>query len=151
MTSALFAFLHHAAAFMVVAAVFTELVLMRAPLTANSAQSLARIDAMYGASALLLLGVGLVRVFYTEKGADYYFGNGPFLLKLSLFIAVGLLSIYPTMRFLRWRKALRQGQEPIVDEDTRRRMRMIIHLELVALFVIMLCAALMARGIGFIR
>lgn len=150
MTSALFAFLHHAAAFMIVATVFVEMVLLRAPLTASSAQSLVRMDAMYGASAGIVLIVGFVRVFQTEKGADYYFGSGPFLLKLGLFIAVGLLSIYPTLRFLRWRKALRQGQVPVVDEATRRRLRTIIHLELLALFVIMLCAALMARGIGFL-
>jgi putative membrane protein len=39
---------------------------------------------------------------------------------------------------------------PELDDGKRRRLRMFIHIELTLLFVIMLCAALMARGIGFI-
>ena len=149
-SSALFAFLHHAAAFLLVAVVMVELVLMRGELTVATARTLLRMDSMYGLCAVVLLIVGFIRVFYTEKGAAYYFHSGSFLAKLALFIAVGLLSILPTVQFLGWRKALKAGQAPTVDDATRRRVRMIIHTELTLLFLIMLCAALMARGIGFI-
>jgi putative membrane protein len=149
-SSALFAFLHHAAAFLLVAVVMVELVLMRGEITVATARTLLRMDSVYGASAVLLLIFGFVRVFYTEKGADYYFHSGPFLAKLTLFIIVGLLSIVPTVKFLGWRKTVQAGQAPAVDDATRRRIRMIIHTELTLLFLIMLCAALMARGIGFI-
>ena len=149
-SSALFAFLHHAAAFLLVAVITVELVVLRGELTLASARTLLRMDAVYGVSAMVLLAVGFVRVFYTEKGSDYYFHSGPFLVKLVLFIAVGLLSILPTMQFLGWRKALKAGQVPVLDDAMRRRVRRVIHLELTFLFIIMLCAALMARGIGFI-
>lgn len=149
-SSALFAFLHHAAAFLLVAVVTVELVLMRGELTVASARTLLRMDSVYGLCAVVLLIVGFIRVFYTEKGADYYFHSGTFLAKLGLFVVVGLLSIMPTVQFLSWRKALKAGQAPALDDATRRRMRMILHVELTLLFVIMLCAALMARGIGFI-
>ena len=149
-TSALFAFLHHAAAFLLVAVVTVELVLLRGELTVASARTLLRMDSVYGMSAVVLLIVGFIRVFYTEKGAAYYFHSGTFLAKLVLFIVVGLLSILPTVQFLGWRKALNAGQAPALDDATRRRLRMVIHLELTLLFLIMLCAALMARGIGFI-
>lgn len=149
-SSALFAFLHHAAAFLLVAVVTVELVLLRGEITVASARTLLRMDSAYGLSALVLLVVGFIRVVYTEKGADYYFHSGTFLAKLALFIVVGLLSIVPTVQFLGWRKALKTGQAPALDEAARRRIRMIIHTELTLLFLIMLCAALMARGIGFI-
>jgi putative membrane protein len=149
-SSALFAFLHHAAAFLLVAVIVVELVLLRGEITVASARTLLRMDSVYGLSAMVLLIVGFVRVVYTEKGAGYYFHSGPFLAKITLFIAVGLLSIVPTVRFLGWRKALRAGQAPAIDDAQRRRIRMIIHIELTLLFLIMLCAALMARGIGFI-
>jgi len=149
-SSALFAFLHHAAAFLLVAVVMVELVLMRGELTVATARTLLRMDSMYGLCAVVLLIVGFIRVFYTEKGAAYYFHSGSFLAKLALFIAVGLLSILPTVQFLGWRKALKAGQAPTVDDATRRRVRMIIHTELTLLLLIMLCAALMASGIGFI-
>src|SRR5262245_12754418 len=150
MTSALFAFLHHAAAFLLVAVVTVELVLMRGEINVATARTLLRMDSVYGVSAVVLLIVGFIRVFHTEKGHDYYFHSGPFLAKLALFLIVGLLSIVPTVKFLGWRKALKAGQAPALDDATRRRIRVIIHTELTLLFLIMLCAALMARGIGFI-
>ena len=144
-----FAFLHHAAAFVIVGVLTAELVLLMGELTLTSARSLVRIDAAYGIAALVLLVVGFLRVFYTEKGADYYFHSGAFIAKISLFLIVGLLSIYPTLQFLRWRKSLAQGQVPSLDAGARRKVRMLVHIELTLLFVIMLCAAMMARGVGF--
>ena len=88
------AFLHHAAAFVLVGALMTELVLLRNELTVASARSVLRMDAAYGVAAIVLLVVGLLRVFYTEKGAAYYFASGSFLTKLTLFLIVGLLSIF---------------------------------------------------------
>jgi putative membrane protein len=149
-SSALFAFLHHAAAFLLVAVVMVELVVLRMELTVSAARTLLRMDAVYGVSAVVLLIVGFVRVFSTEKGADYYFHSGPFLAKLALFIVVGAISILPTVQFLGWRKALKEGRAPQLDDGKLRRLRMFIHIELTLLFLIMLFAALMARGIGFI-
>lgn len=142
------AFLHHAAAFVLFAVLTVELVLTKHPLTPDSARSLLRMDAAFGLSALLLLVVGFARVIYTEKGFDYYLYNLPFLIKIGLFAAVGLLSVYPTLRFLGFRPVLRKGGEPALDATQRRRIRLIIHLELTLLLGIMLCAALAARGIG---
>jgi putative membrane protein len=144
------AYLHHIAAFLVAATLMVELVVLKNELTLTSARSIVRMDMVYGISATVLLVVGFVRVFYTEKGEAYYFASGTFLGKLALFIVVGLLSIYPTMKFLGWRKALREQRLPDFDAGTRRRVRMLIHLELTLIFVIILLAIMMARGIGFI-
>jgi putative membrane protein len=144
------AFIHHAAAFLVVAALMVELVVLKNELTPSSARSVLRMDTVYGIAALVLLVAGFVRVFHTEKGSAYYFDSGAFLLKLALFIVVGLLSIYPTLKFLGWRKTLREGRVPDFDPATRRRVRMLIHIELTLLFVIMLMAIMMARGIWYL-
>ena len=144
------AFIHHLAAFIVVGTLMVELVVLKGDLTPTSARSVLRMDAAYGIAALVLLVVGFLRVFYTEKGTAYYFASGSFLTKLTLFIIVGLLSIYPTMKFLSWRKALREGRAPEFDAGTRRKVRMLIHLELTLLFVIMLMAVMMARGVWYL-
>jgi putative membrane protein len=143
------AFLHHAAAFLLVAVVTVELVLVRGELTLGSARSLVRMDAAYGVAAAVILIVGLLRVFYTEKGSAYYFHSGTFLAKLALFVIVGLLSIYPTLQFLSWRKTLAAQQVPTLAADTRRRIRLVLHVELTLLFLLMLFAVMMARGIGY--
>lgn len=150
MTAALLAFLHHGAAFVIFGVLTAELLLLKGEITPASARSLLRIDAAYGMSAMTLIAVGFVRVFYTEKGAAYYFHSAPFIAKIALFATVGLLSIYPTRQFLSWRKTLREQQTPVLADDTRRSIRLILHTELTLLLVIMLCAALMARGIGYL-
>ena len=143
------AFIHHLAAFVVVGALMVELVVLRNDLTIQSARSVLRMDMAYGIAALVLLAVGFMRVFYTEKGSAYYFASGPFLVKLTLFIAVALLSIYPTLKFIGWRNALREQRVPDFDVGTRRKVRMLIHVELTLILVIILMAIMMARGIWY--
>ena len=146
--SALFAFMHHAAAFALVAALVIELVLLRTELTLSTARILQKADMALGISAGLLLTVGLIRVVYFEKGAAYYFHNAAFIGKISLFVAVALLSIYPTVVFLSWTKSLTEGRLPPAPAAQLRALRRSVHLELVGVVLILLCAALMARGIG---
>jgi putative membrane protein len=146
--SALFAFLHHVAAFSLVACLAIEFVLIRGELGLQGARRMQRVDMVFGISSGVLLLVGLLRVFYFEKGASYYFHSWPFLAKLALFLAVGLASIPPTMEFLSWSRPLRQGQAPAVSEQRRRWLRRFMHFELAGVLLILACAVLMARGVG---
>ena len=142
----MFAFLHHLCAFTLVSALAIEFTLIRQELTLASARRLVMTDMVYGIAAGALLVVGLSRVFFFEKGAEYYFHSHAFLTKLSLFIVVGLLSIIPTMEFLSWRGAVRASQVPAIDAKKLRRVTAVIHGELFAIVIILLCAAIMARG-----
>lgn len=148
--SALFAFLHHAAAFALVGALAVEFVLIRDELTLRRARALQLADATIGVSATVVLVVGFLRVSYFEKGSAYYFHSAPFLAKVGLFVLVALLSIYPTVEFLSWTKSLRQGQVPAVSPHKLRTIRALIHCELAGVVVLVLCAALMARGVGYV-
>jgi putative membrane protein len=145
-----FAFLHHVAAFTVVAALAVEFVLVRGELNLDKARMLQLTDLVFGISAGAVLVVGFLRVVYFEKGASYYFHSVPFFAKLSLFLVVGLLSIYPTIQFLSWGKSLKLGAVPVVLPARMRAIRSIIHWELMGVVLILLCAALMARGVGFV-
>lgn len=147
--SSLFAFLHHLAAFALVATLVLEFVLVRSELDARTARQLRVTDMLFGISSGLVLVVGLLRVFYFEKGAAYYFHSAPFIAKLILFLAVGLLSIYPTVVFAAWGRLLTQGQLPVLGDAQRRKLRAVMHAELVGVVLILLCAALMARGVGY--
>jgi putative membrane protein len=142
----LFAFLHHLCAFTLVSAVAIEFALIRGELTLASARRLQVTDLVLGIAAGALLVVGLLRVFFFEKGADYYFHNDAFLTKFSVFIAIGLLSIIPTVEFLSWRGALKAGRVPAISAKKLRLATAVIHGELFAIVIILLCAAIMARG-----
>jgi putative membrane protein len=146
--SALMAFLHHLAAFTVVGALAAEVVLFKPPLTIAQARRLQKADQIFGASATALLIIGLLRVIYFEKGAGYYFSNTFFLTKFTLFIVAALISIYPTVLFVSWNKALRLGEVPIVADQALQRARLCMMLEMTAIVGILLCAPFMARGLG---
>ncbi len=146
---AFMAFLHHLAAFTLVAALAVEVALFKPPLSIAQALRIQRADTIFGVAAGVLLVVGLLRVVYFEKGAGYYFANAFFLTKLTAFVAAGLISIYPTMMFLSWGKALREGTTPEMLAPQIRRVRMCLMLELTAIVVIVFCAPLMARGFGY--
>jgi putative membrane protein len=142
----LFAFLHHLCAFTLVATVAIEFTLIRQQLTLSSARRLQVTDLVLGIAAGALLVIGLLRVFFFEKGAGYYFHSHAFLTKLLLFVIIGLLSIIPTMEFLSWRGALAAGQVPVIEARKKRLVTAVIHAELLAIVIILLCAAIMARG-----
>ncbi|MGH8720871.1 MAG: DUF2214 family protein [Burkholderiales bacterium] len=147
--STLLAFLHHLAAFTLVAALAIEFMLIRGELSARSARRLQLTDMFFGLSSGVVLLVGLLRVFYFEKGASYYFQSWPFLAKLVLFLGVGLASIPPTLEFMSWRKTLKQGRVPALSDARRRQLLRLMHFELIGIVLILACAALMARGVGF--
>jgi putative membrane protein len=144
----LFAFLHHVAAFAIVSALAVEFVLIRQELSVKNARALLFADLAAGASAGAVLVVGVLRVFFFEKGPAYYFHSIPFIAKLTLFGLIALLSIYPTIQFLSWRKDLKEGRAPAVSNGTLRRIRSVLHWELAAAALLILNATLMARGIG---
>ena len=146
--STFFAFLHHAAAFSLFAALVIQHIAIADGMTLASARRLQRADMVVGVAAGLVLLAGLARVFHYEKGAAYYFHNAAFIAKLSLFLLVALLSIYPTVKFLSWRAAVKAGIVPSVAPGVLRTIRAIIHVELFGVVLILLFAAMMARGVG---
>jgi putative membrane protein len=131
-----------------VSALAVEFVLIRQTLTLETARRLMVVDGLYGVSAGLLLVVGWLRVFYFEKGYAYYFSNHAFLGKFAIFIIIALVSILPTVEFLGWRKAVRAGRVPEIAPQKLITIRRIIHWELAGIVVILLFAAMMARGIS---
>jgi putative membrane protein len=150
-SSAVMAFLHHLAAFTVVAALAVEVALFRPPLSLVEARRLVRTDAIFGAAAGAVLIIGLLRVGYFEKGPGYYWHDLFFLIKFAAFIVAALISIYPTLIFLSWGKSLKAGTAPDISAQRTQRVRLCLMLELTAIVVILLCAAMMARGFGYLR
>ncbi len=148
--AALFAFLHHVAAFTLVGAIAVEFVLIRDPITAARARQLLFTDLLVGISAVAVLVIGLFRVFWFEKGVSYYLHSIPFIAKFLLFVTVAAISLVPTVEFLSWRGAVNKGQAPVVSEQKLRSIRLVLHLELAGIAVLLLCAALMAKGVGIV-
>lgn len=150
MAYAVAAYLHFVAIFLLFALLVLEHQLFRLPLNFKRARSLFRVDLAFGVAAGVVLVTGAARAMRYGKGLDYYLNNSFFHAKLGLFVVVALLSIYPTVTFLKWRPALKAGQVPSITPTHARLVKLVIRIELLALLMLPLLAALMARGIGVI-
>jgi putative membrane protein len=148
MTSSFSAFLHHVAAFTVFACAVLSLVLLQFKFNLRVAKQLQYTDMVNGIAATLVLLIGMIRIFYTEKGADYYFHNVPFLAKLTLYGLASFLSIVPTFEIFRWKKTLNQGQLPVVTDTKFGQLRAVAIGQVLCILGMMLCSSLAARGIG---
>ncbi len=147
-TTALLAFLHHLMAFTLTACLVYEFIAYRQNMSINEIRRIQRVDLAYGISAGLLLIVGLLRVFFFEKGVNFYVHNPFFWVKMTAFAIVGLLSVDPTIRYIRWNRTLNQKQIPEISDAEYRRTRFVLLLEVIGIAVILFAAPMMARGIG---
>ncbi len=113
-------------------------------MTRSEVSLLARIDSVYGLAAVILLLAGLTLWLGSiGKPAEFYSKNWIFLTKICLFIAIGLLSIYPTVFFIKNRKG--QPDEFITIPKV---IFWMLRLEILLVFMIPILAGLMAKGIG---
>jgi putative membrane protein len=132
---------HHVLIFAIFGTLFGEMVALNGPLNAAMLKRVARLDAIYGISAALVVIVGFSRAVFAAKGWSYYSHNGFFWAKIATFALIGLISIKPTMAFLRWKAS---GTLP--DQAALRGVRQLLHIELTLFVLLPIFAAAMARG-----
>jgi putative membrane protein len=146
---ALLAYLHYTAILILASALGAEALLLRAQAGAATLRSLARADILYGVSSGIVVLTGLLRLFFGAKGATFYTGNPVFWTKVGLFIVVGLLSLPPTLKFIRWRRSLDADPAFAPAPGELSAVRRLVFIELHLLALIPLAAVFMARGLGF--
>jgi putative membrane protein len=145
---ALLAYAHFLAILTLVVFISSEAALCRADwLNANVVERLAVVDRIYGIAAGAVLLTGVARTWWGIKGTAWYWSNGLLHLKLALFVAVALMSIKPTVMFIRWRRELRaSGSLPAQAQVRTARKWVMAQAHLIAL--IPLVAVFLARGFG---
>ena len=145
---AILAYLHFSAIFLLFGFLTAEAMLIRRPLDAPGVRLLGRIDMWFGLASLLVLVTGFARLGFGAKGGDFYLSSWPIYVKIGLFLVVGLISIYPTLAFLRWRKSLDHDAGWKVPDDEQRKYRKLVMAEVHLAALIPVFAVIMSRGIG---
>ncbi len=139
-------YIHFLAIFGIVASLTSEHLLLKPQLTRKELQRISILDSIYGISALVLLAAGLTLwLGGIGKDAEFYSKNWVFHLKIGLFVLIGLLSIYPTVFFLKERKG--ENRDELVTVPTM--VKMMLRMELLILFILPLLASMMAKGVGY--
>jgi len=147
-SDAILAYLHFAAILSLVWFLAKEWTLLRAGAPRIDTERLASADAGFGVTAMLVLVTGGLRAVYGAKGWPFYAHNPAFHVKVTLFVIVGLVSIAPTLAFMRWRKARRADSGYVVAEAEWKRARRFVMIELHLIALIPLAAVIMSRGLA---
>ncbi|HEY0749290.1 MAG TPA: DUF2214 family protein [Steroidobacteraceae bacterium] len=134
---------HHLLIFGIFGILFAEFWALQSGISAATVQRLASMDLWYGALAAMIIVIGFCRAIFAAKGWAYYSHNAFFWAKIGSFALIGLLSVPPTIAFIRWRKLATLPTE--ADIKTVRRY---LHLELALFILLPIFAAAMARGYG---
>ena len=140
--------LHHVLVFGLAGLLAAELAALRPGLDVGGLKRLGKLDAHYGAVAVLIIIVGVLRVLYGIKGPQAYLPNPMFWAKMAAFGVLGLLSVGPTLQIQAWRRAARTDTAFTLQTDQVRRVRRYMIAEAAVFPLIPIFAAAMARGVG---
>ena len=144
---ALLAYAHFVCIFALASLLAGELVILRKTLPGDVFRRLQRIDRWYGITAGLVIVSGLARLFLGLKGAAFYTHNPVFWTKMSLFVVVALLSIPPTIAYVRWNARRAADGSVTLGDAEFTRLRRFLWIQVGVFAFIPLCAAFMARGL----
>jgi putative membrane protein len=148
MVDLILAIAHHLLVFSLAGILAAELAMVRDGLTGPSLRRLGRVDLAYGAIAGAILVVGFARVFLGVKGPTAYLPNPFFWSKIGVFVLVGLLSIPPTLRIIRWGRQAAADPAFTPSRAEIAAARRFILAEACLFPFIPAFAAVMARGYG---
>ena len=145
---AILAYLHFTAIFLLFAFLTVQVILIRQPLDMRTVRLLGRMDIWYFSSAIAALITGFLRATVGAKGADFYFNAWPIYVKIAMFVAVGLMSIKPTLAYIRWRKASEADPKWSVPAAEHAATRKLVMMEVHLGALIPVVAVIMSRGLG---
>jgi putative membrane protein len=134
---------HHLLIFALFGVLAAELVLVRPSLDSQTIARTARIDLWYGIVAGAIVVVGFVRAIFAAKGWAYYEHNAFFWAKIATFVVIALLSVPPTIRYIRWQRA-----DTVPTNAEVASVRRFLWAEVVLFAFLPIFAAAMARGFG---
>ena len=142
------AILHHLSIFALFGVLVAELLLIRKDMGGGDIRRIAGIDIWYGLLAGVILVVGFSRAIFAAKGWAYYSHNLMFHAKIGAFIAIGLLSIWPTIEIIKWRRAIKLDAGALPSAGRIGLVRRLLWAEMVLFALLPIFAAAMARGFG---
>lgn len=148
LVAAVFAWLHLLAAGIAAGLLMAEYWLCRRMPDRALVRLLGIVDTGYFLALISSLATGLARLLHYGQDPGYYTANRLFWLKITVFLAIGLVAVLPSLQILRWNREARLA--PVFAPLTREleRVRAAVALGLGLWLVLPLLAVLVARGYG---
>jgi len=146
--AAIFAWLHLVTTALAAGLLLTEYWLCRRMPDRIQARLLGTVDLAYFLALIAAFATGLARVLYFGQDTAYYADNRLFWLKITLFIAIGLIAVGPAIQYVRWNREARSAPTftPLIRDVER--VRASIAFGLGIWLILPLLAILIAKGYG---
>lgn len=120
---------------------------LRGPLDGAGVRRVLAADNAWGIAALLWVATGLVRLFGGfEKGLGYYLHSHAFLTKMTLFVGILALEIWPMATLIGWR--IRRARGEAIDTSRGRVFARISVVQAVLVVLMVFLAVAVARGVA---
>lgn len=140
MTEIFFRYLHFIGIMSLAATLVAQHLIISSEMTKQQLKKVAFLDLIYIISIVLTLIGGLALWLWVGKDASFYSTNWVFHLKLSLFVLIVLLAIYPSMFF-------RKSKKSIADIiKLPKVIIMLIRMQLALIFIMPFLGSLIAKG-----
>ena len=140
MTEIFFRYIHFIGIMSLAACLVMQHLIISSEVKIQEFKKIAFIDIIYGISVLLTLIGGLALWLYVGKDSSFYTSNGVFHMKLTLFIIIILLAIYPSMFFIK-------NKNKEVDHIKMPKVIiMLIRMQLALIFILPFMGVLIAKG-----
>lgn len=137
-------YVHFIAVFAIVGAIFSEQFLISGSMTRSEIKRIAKIDMISVLGLIVALIAGLVLWFWVGNPASFYTRNWLFHSKLTLFIAMGVASIYPTIFYVK----NKHGQDLDSKIEIPSLVRLLSRLKLILILIIPALASFASKGFG---
>lgn len=97
MNDILIRYLHFVSLILLMAAVLGQHLLLKREMTRGAISTVQRLDIVYAVTVVVVLVTGFAQWLWVGKPADFYSSNPIFHTKITLFLIVGIVSIYPSV------------------------------------------------------
>ncbi|KGD66312.1 hypothetical protein Y5S_00784 [Alcanivorax nanhaiticus] len=128
--------------------VYGMLLFWRTQINEYNFRTLLWLHVAYWVSLLVVLVSGLARAGWTEKGMVFYMANPWFHAKVTVFVLIILLSLYPVKLMRAWRRTADGEAVPPVSFALQKSLRRTLVAEIHLISLMPILGALMARGVG---
>lgn len=136
-------YLHFVSLILLLAAVLGQHLLLRKQMTRGEIARVQLLDILYAVTVIIVLLTGFAQWLWIGKPAEFYSSNPVFHMKITLFLLVGIISIYPSVFLGKQKKG-----DPEESIAVPAGLIWCVRIELLLLFAMPLLATLIARGIG---
>lgn len=139
---------HYLSILVLFGCVYGMLLFWRTQVNEYNVRTLLWLHVAYWVSLVLVLVSGLARAGWTEKGMAFYMANPWFHAKVTVFVLIILLSLYPVKVMRAWRRSAVGTEVPPVTPELQKTLRRTLVAEIHLISLMPIFAVLMARGVG---